>query len=84
MPVVEQFVIPAKSARAFVVRAGQRLRIVQAEGPQVCDFIAFGQENPREMFFTLGTAVRQRAHLTVGDVLYSVPPWERVMFTDRC
>ncbi|HEY7064581.1 MAG TPA: urea carboxylase-associated family protein [Chloroflexota bacterium] len=81
MQPVEQFLIPAKGARAFVVRAGQLLRVVQAEGPQVCDFNAFGLENHREIFFTLGTAVRQRAHLTVGDVLYSVPPWERVMFT---
>ena len=81
MRLVDSFVIPAKSARAFSVRAGQHVRIVQVEGPQVCDFDAFGQEDPREVFSALGTAIRQRAHLSVGDVLYSVPPFERVMFT---
>ena len=81
MTPVESFVIPAKSARAFVVRAGQLLRVVQVEGPQVCDFDALGLEHPRETFFALGTALRHHAHLTVGDQLWSVPPWERPMFT---
>ena len=81
MALVDSFVIPAKGARAFSVRAGQLLRVIQAEGPQVCDFDVLGLENHREVFSALITAVRQRAHLTVGDVLYSVPPWERPMLT---
>jgi uncharacterized protein YcgI (DUF1989 family) len=33
--------IPAGTGRAVTLRAGQRLRIVNVEGGQVADFIAF-------------------------------------------
>jgi len=37
---VERFVVPMRSGRAWPVKAGQLFRIVAVEGPQVADFNA--------------------------------------------
>ena len=41
MDLIESFLIPKATGRAFVVKAGQVLRLTQPEGPQVIDFDAF-------------------------------------------
>jgi len=44
---VERFIVPMRSGRAWPVRAGQLFRIVAVEGPQVADFNAWNLDNPR-------------------------------------
>ena len=47
---VERFVVPRRSGRAWPVRAGQLFRIVAVEGPQVADLNVWSLGNPRERF----------------------------------
>ncbi len=49
--------VPAGTARAVTVQAGQTLRIVNLEGTQVADFIAFSAADPSEALSTLHTLV---------------------------
>jgi uncharacterized protein len=81
LKLVEAFTIPAKTGKAFEVRQGQHLRVIEAEGPQVCDFDAFNLQDPREWFNSAGTRTRVGVHPSTGATLWSRPPWERVMFT---
>lgn len=66
---------------AFRVEAGQVLRIVCVDGPQVCDFNAFAADDPSEHFWSGRTRTLQGAHLSVGDRLWSTEPKMRPMFT---
>src|SRR5438046_5501812 len=45
---VERFVIPRRSGRAWPVRAGQIFRIVAAEGPQAAGLKVWDLATPRE------------------------------------
>src|SRR5262249_54622003 len=47
---VDRFVVPIRSGRAWPVRAGQLCRIVTLEGPQVADFNACHLHDPRDRF----------------------------------
>lgn len=78
---IDSFVVPPRSGKAFEARSGQVLRIGLPEGPQVVDFIAFNRENVNEMFSSSVTRAAEGAHLTKGNRLLSMPPWERPMFT---
>jgi uncharacterized protein len=49
--------IPATTARAVTLQAGQTLRIVNVEGQQVADFIAFNADDMREALSTMHTIV---------------------------
>ncbi|HEV8615195.1 MAG TPA: urea carboxylase-associated family protein [Methylomirabilota bacterium] len=49
--------IPATTARAVTLQAGQTLRIVNLEGQQVADFIAFNADDMREALSTMHTIV---------------------------
>ena len=81
MKQVDSFTIPARTGKAFEVRQGQHVRVVELEGPQVCDFDAFNLQDPREWFYSAGTRTRVGVHPRQGDQLYTRPPWERIMFT---
>ena len=48
---VERFIVPIRSGRAWPVLAGQICRIVVVEGAQVADFNAWNLNNPRERFW---------------------------------
>src|SRR3989449_6078863 len=48
---VDRFIVPIRTGRAWPVRAGQLFRIVAVEGPQVADFNAWHLHNPRERFW---------------------------------
>jgi uncharacterized protein len=62
--------IPAGTARAVTLRAGQRLRIVNVEGQQVADFIAFNAADLEESLSTLHSLVSlKRLFPTAGDQL---------------
>lgn len=78
---VEQFVVPMRSGRAWPVRAGQLCRIVAVEGPQVADFNAWNLTNPRERFWAARTKQLHRAHVTTYDRLWSCLPYLRPMLT---
>jgi hypothetical protein len=48
MGMVTQIVVPAREGRGVVVRAGQLLDIIDLEGQQVGDLVAWRQDDPRE------------------------------------
>jgi uncharacterized protein YcgI (DUF1989 family) len=78
---VEQFVIPARSGRAWPVRAGQLCRIVIVEGPQVADFNCWNLHNPRERFWASRTKQLHGCHVTTYDRLWSTLPYLRPLLT---
>jgi uncharacterized protein len=83
-PVVE-LVIPAREARAIVVKRGQILRIHQITGGQVGDCVFFNAHDYREMFH-VGQSWAINVILGTGTSksfqhFYSKPPRENVMLT---
>lgn len=69
MPTIQ---IPAETARAVTVQAGQTLRIVNVEGKQVADFIAYNAGDLTESLSTIHTLVSLgRLFPTTGDRLRS-------------
>lgn len=57
---------------AFKLRAGQLLRVIDLEGEQVADFIAFSAQDKAE-WLSSGRSIdyANRIYLTKGDILYS-------------
>ena len=78
---VDRFVVPIRSGRAWPVLAGQICRIVVVEGAQVADFNAWNLNNPRERFWAARTKQLHRAHVTTFDRLWSCLPYLRPMLT---
>ena len=78
---MSELVVPALSGMAFIVPKNHIFRVTAVEGPQVADFNAFCKDDPKEMFWSGRTRLLQRAHLSVGDRLWSTPPRMRPMFT---
>lgn len=78
---VRELVVPRLGGKAFVVEKGYILRVTCIEGKQVADFNAWNKDDPSEMFWSGRTRLLQRAHLSVGDRLWSTPPRMRPMFT---
>ena len=68
----EPIAVPAGTARAVSLRAGQRLRIVNVAGKQVADFVAFDAADRTHALSTLHTLVSlKRLFPTAGDQLRS-------------
>jgi uncharacterized protein YcgI (DUF1989 family) len=64
--------IPPKSARALRLRRGQMLRVVDVEGSQVADLVAFNAADPTEHFSQAFTRMNNdKAGVAVGDHLQS-------------
>ena len=61
-----------QTGTAFKLRAGQQLRVIDLEGEQVADFIAFGAADKSE-WLSSGRSIdyANRIYLTKGDILYS-------------
>jgi hypothetical protein len=82
---VEEFVIPKCSAKAWLLKKGQVLRVVAYEGPQVADLKFLNAHDYREQFAANWSAAINDAQGIGGSKklskLYSKPPWERVMLT---
>jgi len=78
---VERFVVPIRSGRAWPVDAGHLCRIVVTDGPQVADFNAWNRQNPRERFWASRTRQLHSAHVSTGDRLWSCLPYLRPMLT---
>src|SRR5215467_12092495 len=68
---VDRFVVPRRTGRAWPVRAGQIFRIVAVEGPQVADLNVWSLSNPRERFWASRTRQLHQAHPTTFDRLWS-------------
>ena len=78
---VERFVIPRRSGRAWPVRAGQIFRIVAIEGPQVADLNVWSLANPRERFWASRSRQLHQAHVSTFDRLWSCLPYLRPLLT---
>jgi uncharacterized protein YcgI (DUF1989 family) len=81
MKLVEEFTIERGQGKAFPLRAGQYVRVLTPDGPQVADFDVFNLHNPRETFSSSRTRAKWGGHVTTGATLYSTPPAERVIMT---
>src|SRR5216683_1056507 len=74
-----ELLAPAGYGTAFVARAGQLVEIVDVEGQQVADFVAFAERNRTEWLSTTHTRSDVlRLTVLVGDRLES--NWRRPMF----
>src|SRR4030095_824048 len=71
---VDRFVIPRRSGRAWPVQAGQIFRIVALEGPQVADLNVWNLANPRERFWAARSRQLHQAHVSTFDRLWSWLP----------
>ncbi len=78
---VDRFIVPIRSGKAWPVRAGQVCRIVAIEGPQIVDFNAWNFHNPRERFWAARTKQLHSAHMRVFDRFWSCLPYLRPMAT---
>ena len=78
---VDRFVIPRRSGKAWPVRAGQIFRIVALEGPQVADLNVWNSSNPRERFWASRSRQLHQAHVSTFDRLWSCLPYLRPMLT---
>jgi uncharacterized protein len=71
-PVVSDQILPPKDYVGVELRAGQTLRIVDVEGKQVPDLVAFNLHDPKERMSTNNSRLVQKKWLlTTGDALYS-------------
>lgn len=74
----EPIIIPPRSGAAFVVRKGENIKVINAEGGQIGDFICFNLHNFRERLST-GETVNFNTvaggdgsiYLTTGKKIYS-------------
>lgn len=82
---VEEFVIPKCSSKAFLVKKGQVLRVIAHEGKQVADIRFLNAHDYREQFSALNSISLNSMEGIGGrkklKKLYSKPPWQNVMLT---
>jgi uncharacterized protein len=82
---VDDFIIPATFGKAFVVKKGQILSIIQVEGPQMVDAVFLNANDLKEVFHA-GMTVAINMMTGEGTMqritkLYSKPPRDNVMMT---
>lgn len=78
---VESFILPVRSGRAWTVTKGHICRLTTPEGPQVGDLNIWSLHNPRERFWAARTRQLHRSHVTVYDRLWSCLPYLRPLVT---
>jgi uncharacterized protein YcgI (DUF1989 family) len=78
---VDEFVIPVRSGRAWEVPAGHLCRLVTVDGPQVGDLNVWNRHDPRERLWASRTRQLQRAHVSTYDRLWSTLPFLRPLLT---
>src|ERR1051325_472001 len=61
-----------QTGTAFLLKQGRQLRVIDLEGEQVADLIAFAEED-RDEWLSSGRSIdyANRIYLTTGDILYS-------------
>jgi uncharacterized protein YcgI (DUF1989 family) len=90
--VVDEFVIPNSTGKAFIVKKGQVLRIIELGGRQVADVYFLNAHNYKEQFAARHTVLLESLEAMAGipdresrmrkiKHLYSKAPWENVMLT---
>lgn len=78
---VDSFIIPIRSGRAWEIPAGHVCRIVTVEGPQVADLNLWNLQDPRERMWVSRTRQLQAAHVSLYDRLWSTLPFLRPIAT---
>lgn len=78
---VESFILPIRSGRAWVVPQAHLCRLTTPEGPQVGDLNIWNLHNPRERFWAARTRQLHRSHVTTFDRLWSCLPYMRPLVT---
>ena len=78
---VESFVIPVRTGRAWIVRKGNICRLNTITGPQVGDLNIWNLHNPKERFWAARTRQLQRSHVSTFDRLWSCLPFLRPLVT---
>ncbi|KAH8748657.1 hypothetical protein F5883DRAFT_582274 [Diaporthe sp. PMI_573] len=78
---LEEFVLPIRSGRAWKAPAGSIVRISTPEGPQVGDLNIWNAHNPRERFWASRTKQLHASHVTTHDRLWSCLPYMRPLVT---
>ncbi|XP_055606134.1 uncharacterized protein LOC129754229 [Uranotaenia lowii] len=78
---IQELIIPKKSAHAFKVQKGDLCRIIVSEGPQVGDVNLWNADNPKERFFSGKTRQLHASHLKLYDRMWSCFPYLRPMAT---
>jgi uncharacterized protein YcgI (DUF1989 family) len=69
---VARFKIPPRSGVAFTLNKGARLKVVDPQGEQVSDLLAFYRHDPREVISSGRTLdYASKIYLTTGDPIYS-------------
>jgi len=67
-----EIVVPGGYARAFEVEKGNLITVVDVEGGQIADFVAFNRDRLTERFSASHTRLALRSiHLKIGDCLRS-------------
>lgn len=84
--VVDEFIVPKCTGKAFIVKKSQVLRIIEIRGRQVADVMFLNAHNHKEQFAArhsvmLESLQGKKERLKKLDKLYSRPPWENVMLT---
>lgn len=70
--VLVEEVIPARGYKALTMKKGQVLRVVDVEGQQVMDFVAFSSRDPEEKLSMVWSNMFNRTwNLTKGHTLYT-------------
>ncbi|MBI3979270.1 MAG: urea carboxylase-associated family protein [Chloroflexi bacterium] len=71
-PAKREILVPAREARAFVVKAGQYLQVTDLQGMQVGDFAAFSEHDSTEWLSTARTRrTNASIYLRKGHHLYT-------------
>ncbi|KAL7627998.1 hypothetical protein AAE478_002194 [Parahypoxylon ruwenzoriense] len=78
---LEEFVLPIRSGRAWKAPAGSIVRISTPEGPQVGDLNIWNAHNPRERFWASRTKQLHASHVSTYDRLWSCLPYMRPLVT---
>ena len=78
---LNQFVVPKCEGRTFTLRRGQTLRIIETEGPQAADLIAFNLHNWKDSSGAWLTRILNDGSYTRVTKLYSKLPEGNLMFT---
>ena len=78
---VEEFILPIRSGRAWEVPAGHVCRISTPEGPQVGDLNVWNRHDPRERMWASRTRQLQAAHISTYDRVWSTLPFLRPLLT---
>lgn len=68
----KKYIIEAEKGRSFLIAENQRIKIIDIEGQQVADFVAFNKKNTAEKLSTGATLdVNSSLFIKEGDSLYS-------------